>query len=157
MSKYVKGLTPFLALMLLVFMGRDIHAGDFYVIPVKTAVSPDIEARITALESQVASLQALQHAKAFGRINQYDVGTQYTQGVTSVVWSATYDRYELTLTDAYYSIDDAATVTINGDAGSCPAGAVGRVSSVSGKLLVYIVNSSGAKIQCSFTFVAFVN
>ena len=42
-----------------------------------------------------------------------------------------------------------------GDAGSCPAEATIRMSSVGGNLLVYIVNSAGTYIQCSFNFVTF--
>ena len=94
---------------------------------------------------------------AYGYINKYDINTDNCWNVESVSWSATYERYEITISNVYYSIDDMAFVTIRGDAGICPAGAVARVGSVSGKLLVYIVSSTGTKLDCSFDFVAFAN
>lgn len=75
--------------------------------------------------------------------------------VESIAWNSSLKRYEIEITDVYYSIDDISLVTIAGDAGSCPAGASARQSSVSGKLLVYIVNSAGTNIQCSFDVIAF--
>lgn len=178
MSKTVKVRTHFLALILLVFAAGNVYAADkVVVIPMGggAGVSPALEGRIETLESLVATLESLvgtlesevsslqslhtgtKHATAFGRINQYFVGTQYTEGVSEVVWNSTYNRYELTLTDAYYSIDDAASVTINGDSGNCPAGSDGRVGSVSGKMLVMIVDSDGNNIECSFSFIVFAD
>ncbi|MEN8251348.1 MAG: hypothetical protein ABFS32_20630 [Bacteroidota bacterium] len=93
---------------------------------------------------------------AYGNI-RYDatLGLR-TVNVESCVWSDTYDRYEITLKNGfYYSIDDVAVVTISGSASSCPAGTVARQSSVSGKLLVYIVQADGTNRQCSFRFVAY--
>ncbi len=169
MSKTAKARTRFLALILFVFVAGNVHAADkVVVIPLGSGASAALEARIEALESlvttldsQLSSLQALhagtKHATAFGRINRYSVGTQYTEGVSSVVWNSTSNRYEITLTDVYYSIDDAASVTINGDSGICPAGSDGRIDSVSGKMLVYIVDSGGNRIQCSFSFIVFAD
>jgi hypothetical protein len=75
--------------------------------------------------------------------------------VESITWNSSLKRYEIDIKDLYYSIDDVSTVTIAGSASSCPAGATARQSSVSGKLLVYIVNSAGTNIQCSFDVIAF--
>ena len=169
MSKIVKVGALFFALILIVLDVGSVYAADkVVVIPMGSDSSPALEARmetleslVTTLQSEVSSLQALhagtKHATAFGRINQYFVNTDYTEGVSSVVWNDTYGRYELTLTDVSYSIDDAASVTINGDSGNCPAGSDGRVGSVSGKLLVYIVNSAGDNIECSFSFIVFAD
>jgi hypothetical protein len=94
--------------------------------------------------------------QAFGYISQYTpLLRPGSYGVDSAVWSSTYSRFEITLTNFYYSIDDITVATLLGDAGSCPAGATIRTSSVSGKLLVYVVNSAGTHIQCSFNFVTF--
>lgn len=78
------------------------------------------------------------------------------ENIDTVVWNGTYDRYEITITDTYYSIDDAAIISISGNSGNCPAGSDARQSSVSGKLLVYIVAADGSGIQCSFRFVVFL-
>lgn len=91
---------------------------------------------------------------AFGSII-YDGRISRSYNVESCVWNSTYDRYEITIANGfYYSIDDVAMVTISGDSGSCPAGTDARQSSVSGKLLVYLVASDGSEIQCSFRFIA---
>lgn len=75
--------------------------------------------------------------------------------IESITWNSTYNRYEIEITDMYYSIDDIAVVSISGDSGSCPAGSDARQTSVDGKLLIYIVDADGDKRQCSFKFVAF--
>ena len=75
--------------------------------------------------------------------------------VESCVWNSTYNRYEITITDVYFSNDDRAFISIHGGSSICPAGATGRVDSVSGKLLVYIVAADGSNIQCLFSFIAF--
>ncbi len=94
--------------------------------------------------------------RAYGYVSEFDpLLRPGSYNVDSVVWNGTLLRYEITLTNFNYSIDDVAVATIIGDAGSCPAGTVIRTTSVDGKLLVYILNSAGAKIQCSFHFVAF--
>lgn len=92
---------------------------------------------------------------AYGNI-RYDgvIGTG-AYNIASVTWNATYDRYEINLTDIYYSIDDVTVVTISGSSSSCPAGVLGRQSSVGGKLLVYLVDKDGNGAQCSFRFVTF--
>ncbi len=58
---------------------------------------------------------------------------------------------------AWYHLLDicAITATLIGDAGSCPGGTTLRTSSVSGMLLVYIVDSAGTNIKCSFHFVSY--
>ena len=61
------------------------------------------------------------------------------------------------LTDTYFSIDDMAMVTLVGDSGICPGGANARPSSVSGKLLVYIVANDNSKIQCMFDFIVWAD
>lgn len=93
---------------------------------------------------------------AYGSIRYDGVITNRSVNIESCVWNSTYDRYEITIKNGfYYSIDDVAMVTISGSASSCPAGTVARQSSVSGKLLVYIVQPDGTNRQCSFRFVAF--
>lgn len=93
--------------------------------------------------------------RGYGYVSQYTGLRPGSYNVDSVTWSATYLRYEITLTGFYYSIDDVTVATILGDAGNCPAGAIIRTGSVSGKLLVYILNSAGDHIQCSFHFATF--
>lgn len=94
--------------------------------------------------------------QAYGYVSQYDpLLRSGSYRVDSVLWNSTYSRYEISLTNSYFSIDDIAVATLLGDSGSCPTGATIRTSSVSGKLLVYIVNSAGTKIPCSFHFVAY--
>jgi hypothetical protein len=95
--------------------------------------------------------------QAYGYISRYSdpplrPGSYH---VDSAVWNSTLMRYEITLTGFNYSIDDITAATLLGDTGSCPAGATIRTTSVSGMLLVYIVDSAGTKIQCSFNFVTF--
>jgi hypothetical protein len=93
---------------------------------------------------------------AYGSIRYDGVITTRSVNVESCVWNSTYDRYEITIkNDFYYSIDDIAVVTISGSHSSCPAGTVARQSSVSGKLLVYMVQADGTNRQCSFRFVAY--
>ncbi len=94
-------------------------------------------------------------AKAYGYVSEYSGLISGSFNVDSAVWSDTYDRYEITITDMYFNYNDIAVVTSKGDAGSCPAGTVARHSSVSGKLLVYHVNLDGTNGKCSFSFVVF--
>jgi hypothetical protein len=94
--------------------------------------------------------------QAYGYISQYDpVLRNGSYNVDSALWNDTYSRFEVTLANFYYGIDDITVATPLGDAGSCPAGATIRTTSESGKLLVYIVNSAGANIKCSFNFVSY--
>jgi len=91
---------------------------------------------------------------AYGYI--YSNGTlKYDHNVSSSVWNSSLGRYEITITNYTYSINSQAMVSIRGDAGSCPAGAVARTGSVSGNLLIYIVDKDGNHIQCYFDFVVF--
>ncbi len=73
----------------------------------------------------------------------------------NALWNETLLRWEITLTGGYYSTNDITNATLLGDTGSCPAGVSIRTTTVDGKLLVYIVNSAGTKINCSFHFVSF--
>lgn len=94
-------------------------------------------------------------AKAYGYMSQYTGLHDGAFNVDDVVWNDDLDRYEITITGMYFSIDDVAMVTVLGDAGSCPAGAVPRMGSVSGKLLVYILKLDNTKTECSFHFVVY--
>jgi hypothetical protein len=95
-------------------------------------------------------------AQAYGGVNQYsDTLDSGSFNVTSLAWNEDLDRYEITITGMSFSIDDVAFVTTKGDGGSCPAGTIPRVGSVSGMLLVYHLNSAGTKVKCSFNFVVF--
>src|SRR5512138_2809273 len=77
--------------------------------------------------------------QAYGYISQFEpLVRNGSYHVASAVWNSSLSRFEITLTDFYFGIDDIAVATLLGDAGSCPAGATIRTSSVSGKLLVYI-------------------
>jgi len=94
--------------------------------------------------------------RAYAYISQYDPMLRPgSYNVDSVVWNETYSRFEITLTDMNYSIDDVTVATLQGDAGNCPAGATIRTSSVSDMLIVFIVNSAGTNIKCSFHFVSY--
>lgn len=93
---------------------------------------------------------------ACGYISQYDpLLRNGSYNVDSAVWNDSLSRFEITLTGHYFSITDIAVATLIGDTGLCPAGATIRTTSVNGKLIVYIVNSAGSKIKCSFHFISY--
>lgn len=75
-------------------------------------------------------------------------------GIDTVSWNAALERYEVEVTGYYMGLYDIAAATLTGDAGSCPAGAEIRHSTVSGKLLFYVVAADGDGLQCAFRFVA---
>jgi hypothetical protein len=92
---------------------------------------------------------------AYGYVNQFAVAdVQHAHGVDSALWNSTLERYEIALEAFAFGISDRAVVSISGGTGSCPAGAVARSTSVSGLLLIYIVEADGDRRQCSFRFVA---
>jgi hypothetical protein len=92
---------------------------------------------------------------AYGTIQLNGTIGQGSYNISNVTWNSTLSRYEISITGHSYGIGEVTTATITGDAGSCPAGAVIRQSSVGGNLLIFIVNSAGNKIQCSFRFVSY--
>jgi hypothetical protein len=100
------------------------------------------------------NLRGRNAVKAYGYV-RFDGVFQYGYGVASATWNPTLTRYEIDLSEGCYGIDEATVLTIRGDAGSCPAGAVVRTGSVSCHLLVYIIEADGDHRQCSFNFVTF--
>jgi len=92
---------------------------------------------------------------AYGSVRFDGVLGVGSYNVDSVSWNNSLDRYEIDLNGVYYSIDDVTVATVSGSSSSCPGGASARQSSVSGLLLIYVVNQSGVEIQCSFRFVSY--
>lgn len=118
--------------------------------------------RFVAWPANVASLladgfegdgdQAARSISAYAYVNRYFLEElNHTHRVESVLWNSALGRFEITLQGIYYSISDRAFVMMRGDAGSCPAGTVARIGSVSGLLLVYFFAPDGERIQCSFS------
>ena len=91
---------------------------------------------------------------AIGTVQRLGTEGTGSWGIDAVAWNASLERYEVDVTGYYMSIYDIAAATLTGDAGNCPAGAEIRHSSVSGKLLFYVVAANGSRIQCAFRFVA---
>lgn len=93
---------------------------------------------------------------AYGKVSSNGTLRAGAYNVASVTWDAASERYAITLSGGVcYSIDDVTVATIAGDAGSCPAGAVVRQTSIGCSLLIYIVQSDGANRQCSFDFISY--
>jgi hypothetical protein len=92
---------------------------------------------------------------AYGYVRFDGVLRPGSYNVDSVTWNNSLDRYEITITGMYYSIDDTTVATLLGSSSSCPGGTSVRASSVSGNLLIYVVASDGTEIQCSFNFVTY--
>ena len=92
---------------------------------------------------------------AYGSVRWDGVLGVGSYNVDSVSWNGSLNRYEISLTGIYYSIDDVTVATVSGDSGSCVGGASARQSSVSGKLLIYVVDKNNNEIQCSFRFISF--
>jgi hypothetical protein len=94
---------------------------------------------------------------AYGYLNRFfptDIDNTYN--VASMQWNSSAKRYEIDVQDDSFSIvGDTVVVSLLGNASSCPAGATVRFGSVSGDLLVYVVDASGNSIECSFNFVVF--
>jgi hypothetical protein len=92
----------------------------------------------------------------YGAVNAIGTLVSGAYNVSNVTWNASLQRYEIIFGGSFsYGPSDTTTATLTGDTGSCPAGATIRQSSVDGKLLVYVVNSAGTKIQCAFRFISF--
>ena len=80
---------------------------------------------------------------AYGYVNPYALTTIYgTSNVSTVEWNAAYERYEITIDDFYFLHNDIAFAIVHGDTPS-----IIQVSSVSGKLLVYILDLDGNPLQ----------
>jgi hypothetical protein len=70
----------------------------------------------------------------------------------SATWSATYSRYEITISaESYYFNDYVTQVTVL----SSSSPYVATTSSSGGKLLVYIFDSGGTKVQQNFQFITY--
>lgn len=94
---------------------------------------------------------------AYGYV-RYDAVPMSGSGNYSVTWNDTYDRYEITIDDyRYYGPNVTCMLTLTGGHSTCPGGTSIRESSVSNKLLVYIVKSDGKGTQCSFNFMVWDN
>lgn len=124
--------------------GTDLVAGA-------SSITLDAPTNVTGDLTATGNLQAKNALKGYGYVRSDGI-LMNGYGITAATWNPSLTRYEIDLGAGCYSVDDVTTVTIRGDAGGCPAGAVPRVGSVSCHLLVYIVNSAGTHIQCSFGF-----
>jgi hypothetical protein len=91
----------------------------------------------------------------YGTVQSNGTLSSGAHNISNVTWNASLLRYEITFGGSYaYGLSDITVATLTGDVGSCPAGATIRQSTVDSKLLVYVVNSAGTKIQCPFRFVS---
>ena len=70
--------------------------------------------------------------------------------IASVTWSATYERYEISITGVYYYYDDYITI-----ATSTFPERTAVASSMGGKLLICIYDLDGNKVQEYFYFVTY--
>lgn len=87
---------------------------------------------------------------AFAHINSTGSKDSGTANVSSI-WNSSSQRYEITISGHSYFFSSYVTVvTVSGCANYTT-----RTGSVSGKLLVYIYNSSGSPAQCHFQFVTY--
>lgn len=88
-------------------------------------------------------------AIAYGFVSE-DATVVKGKGIESVVWSASYSRYEIELTDINYFYTNYATVVTATDNSR-----ITSVGSVGGKLLIHITNLSGVSVQSPFQFVTY--
>ncbi|HOY31045.1 MAG TPA: hypothetical protein PKW80_04110 [Bacteroidales bacterium] len=88
---------------------------------------------------------------AYGFVESSGTLASGTSNISSVTWNATNSRYEITITgESYYFNDYVTIVTI------CGVGQITvETSSVGGKLLVYLYNSAGTKVQSMFQFITY--
>jgi hypothetical protein len=84
---------------------------------------------------------------AKGHIN-FDGTVENAVNVDSATYDSTNERYQITLSESYHYQDYATLVTVSG-------GGFAHEGSVSGDLLVYLVNDDGNTFQASFQFVTF--
>jgi hypothetical protein len=108
-------------------------------------VTGDITRAYTSGTSDLAMPIAYAFINSAGSV---DAGTPNV----SAAWNATYSRYEITISaESYYFNDYVTQVTVS----SSSSPYVATTSSSGGKLLVYIFDSGGAKVQGNFQFVTY--
>jgi len=111
----------------------------------------DVHVRGDITREYTAGTSDLATPIAYAFINSGGSVASGTPNVT-VSWSATYSRYEITISgESYYFNDYVTQVT----ASSSSSPYVATTSSSGGKLLVYIFDSGGTKVQLDFQFVIY--
>lgn len=135
------------------YAGEITYPDDSYISG-DTLMADDLNTKLNDIKAQVNDINTLK-AVAYGKV-RFDGTLGFgPYNITSTSWNAVLSRYEIDITGVYYSISNTTTATVAGDAGSCPGGASARQSSVGGLLLIYVLDQSGTKIQCSFDFVSY--
>ncbi len=116
------------------------------------AVNSDGSAKFKSIQFEDNSVQttAAIGPKAFGFVQSAGT-TSSGSGNYSVSWDASNDRYEITITGETYFWTAYTSIITPASAGISSI----RTSSVGGKLLVYLSNSSGSLIQGNFQFVTY--
>jgi len=89
---------------------------------------------------------------ALGNISSSGVLNSGTPNIQSVVWNSASSRYEIEITGVNYHFNNFITVVTPT---STTAASIVSTNSVSGKLLVYIRNTSGTLVQSGFHFVVY--
>lgn len=88
---------------------------------------------------------------AFGFIDLNGSIESSTASVTNSIWNSSLSRYEITISgESYYYTDYVTVVTPEG---GTPV--IATTASVSGKLIIFLYNTSGGKVQANFQFVTF--
>jgi len=88
---------------------------------------------------------------AYGFVESAGTLAVGTSNISNVAWNSTQSRYEITITGENYIYHDYVTIV-----SVCGAGQITvETSSVGGKLLVFLYNSAGTKVQGMFQFVTY--
>lgn len=93
--------------------------------------------------------------KARGYVNSFfPTDIRFSDNVASIVENAAAKQYEITLSEGSVGFSHVASLTLRGS--SCPSGTDIRSDSVSGKLIVLVLEPDGSFADnCSFSFVLF--
>ena len=93
-------------------------------------------------------------AIAYGFVGADGTLSKGTKSIASTVWDSRYSRYRITISGhSYHFLSYVTVVTL--DSGSCAQPCGVETASVSGSLLVYIYDRTGALVQSDFQFVTF--
>ncbi|HNW91131.1 MAG TPA: hypothetical protein PKN48_15835 [Bacteroidales bacterium] len=88
---------------------------------------------------------------AYGFVESAGTLAAGTSNISNITWNASSSRYEITIAGESYFYNDYVTIVT-----VCGTGQITvETSSVSGKLLVYLYNAAGTKVQNMFQFVTY--
>ncbi len=94
---------------------------------------------------------------AYAQVNLNGVLQRGTSNITSIVWDAANTRYVIRIANVFYGTGDFATVVtpVRGDPSTIQAIVPVTSATSDGRLLVYLFDLSGAKVQANFNFVVY--